>query len=471
MSITDEIIAHRRYFLSAFAMISLLVLFVRLNGITEVTFVALCFAPVVGLFLASFRLSTFALVCALFVNLYYGFSTSGWFTIVLFLSYLISTKGVVERSLRHQLLAPTSVYVLCALPSLVNITKPLPTLLFLYHYVMLFAVVALVGSSVRSMKDLGIYFRLFLSLVAANSLVIIAQSILTSKRAFGFAGIMFVDYAGISIVFCVAMAVLTEGIRKWRYVAIAFLIGTGLLFSETRSIWIVTSVALVLLSGFIYLNARRLDKKGSSVLIYAGVIVLMGVLAYGSAQILNPGVAQRAKELVPGTQHAFDTAGIPANSLITRMLIWETAYNAFLAHPVIGIGAYSFPAESGLYRTIPYFLYRYFVQGLSPHITYLEVLTETGVVGMAGFLIFIISALKLAFKTMMSPQTKELRAYSVAIGWCIVYMTLSMFVTDAWMYGHGIVLMCILLGFSVALHRIVATSRPSEPVAPSVLIQ
>src|SRR5437773_3158802 len=53
------------------------------------------------------------------------------------------------------------------------------------------------------------------------------------------------------------------------------------------------------------------------------------------------------------------------------MLIWDAAINAFRAHPVTGIGVYGYPYSSKRYSTVPLPLYRAFVEGNSPHETFI----------------------------------------------------------------------------------------------------
>ena len=147
-------------------------------------------------------------------------------------------------------------------------------------------------------------------------------------------------------------------------------------------------------------------------------------------------------------QAAIDEEGGTSNSLVMRVLIWSTAYNAFVAHPIVGIGVYGFPSSSAQYYTFPKLLYDRYVKGLTPHVGYLAVATETGVVGLAGFLFFVIAGIRTVFRPLGELSGAD-RTHSLIFAWVFSYIVLSMFTTDAWLWGQGIVLVGIVLGLSL----------------------
>jgi O-antigen ligase len=73
-----------------------------------------------------------------------------------------------------------------------------------------------------------------------------------------------------------------------------------------------------------------------------------------------------------------------------RMDIWQRGLALFTAHPLTGVGVDNFPMAIGLMRTaesrVPYWQ--------APHSAYLQVLTETGVLGMAAFVLLIGTSLR-----------------------------------------------------------------------------
>ena len=144
---------------------------------------------------------------------------------------------------------------------------------------------------------------------------------------------------------------------------------------------------------------------------------------------------------------------------MTRLLIWDTAINAFKHHPIIGIGVYSFPFESAQYYTISKELFKDYVKGLSPHITYLAVLTETGILGFIGFIIFLISSIRLGIKSLNLASTEQQKFYSLLILSLNIYIFYSMFLSDAWLWGQCGMLWGMILGMSIANYKIIKNSK------------
>ncbi|MBI5463905.1 MAG: O-antigen ligase family protein [Ignavibacteriales bacterium] len=436
------------------AMVALFVVVASMSRLNEVVFVALCLAPLIIFVVLNLRVGIFVLILALFINLQYGFTASGWFSVILLMSYLVSREGDLSIDFKHPLMMPIVVYLASVLPSLLNLTRPYPALLHLYNLVAMLLIVCIIGSQVLSLDDIRKYMGWYFLLTAASSIDVIVRITLSGRRDFGFAGIMFVDYAGLGTVCAFTLMLLNRGSKKFWYGMLTLLFVAALILNQTRSIWVVTAVSLAL--AILYF-IRRAEAYGYArrklVVVFASVVVFI-IGFYGIAEVITPKIAERTTEIVSSKRQAFDPSGLPTNSIVTRLLIWQTAINAFAAHPIIGIGAYSFPIESRSYRTIPLYLYKRYVQGLSPHTTHLAVLVETGLVGMMGFLFFMYGVLRMSFSSMRADQPPELRQYSAALGWSTVYIALSMVVTDAWLWGHGIILMSIILGFNVALHRL-----------------
>jgi O-antigen ligase len=168
----------------------------------------------------------------------------------------------------------------------------------------------------------------------------------------------------------------------------------------------------------------------------------------------------RIKDLIASKPHASPDEPLVSNSIVSRFLIWHTALNAFFRHPIIGIGAYSFRFDSQFYRTIPLVLYKIWVKDMSPHVTYLAVLTETGIVGFVGFAIFLVSTLRMGFKAVIHSKTDIQRYFSLGIFIVQVYVSFSMAVTDAWLWGQCGMLWSFVLGISVANYKMVVGQAP-----------
>jgi O-antigen ligase len=165
---------------------------------------------------------------------------------------------------------------------------------------------------------------------------------------------------------------------------------------------------------------------------------------------VNPKIEQRVSSLEEGGSVEFDPNLAQKNSLITRMLIWDTALRAFSEHPIVGVGAYGFMYVSRQYARMPWFLYEKFVSGMSPHQTHFAALVETGIVGWLGFLVFLVAIVRYPIRVLRQVRGERARHYALVGAVAVVYCVISMFFTDAWLWGQGIVLLGLILGLVTA---------------------
>ncbi|MDI6767806.1 MAG: O-antigen ligase family protein, partial [Bacteroidota bacterium] len=266
-------------------------------------------------------------------------------------------------------------------------------------------------------------------------------------------GIMFTDYSGISIIVSFVFLVLYKGFKRLKFLFIFTLFSLGNIATQTRNSAITVIISLFLIGIFLMLKAHdfKLSRK-KVVLSWIGVLIIIA-LSFLSIQQINPEIIKRTGELEGDKVQFINEAGYPTGSIASRFLIWHTAAQAFVAHPFIGIGIYSFPFSSQDYSKIPKVLYDQFVKGRTPHVGYFALLVETGVIGLLGFLFFIISSLKYSFRILPYLKDKDEKTLGIGLISIIIYISISMFVTDAWLWGHGIILFAFALGLLVALGR------------------
>jgi O-antigen ligase len=185
------------------------------------------------------------------------------------------------------------------------------------------------------------------------------------------------------------------------------------------------------------------------VVIAAAVVIGVGVMT----AMANPDIGERAGQLTDASQHSISESGRAGSSLVTRALIWTTAWSAFQAHPWSGIGMFAFSYSSGSYRTIPRVLHDMYVRGLSPHQTHLAVLTETGMFGAVGFAFFMFACLRTAFRPFRGGHGHDTTREAVVAAGAMTYCFVSMFFTDAWLWGKGIVMLAIVVGIVCSIDR------------------
>ena len=111
---------------------------------------------------------------------------------------------------------------------------------------------------------------------------------------------------------------------------------------------------------------------------------------------------------------------------------------------------------------MPDFLFELYVERLTPHSTYLAVLTETGILGFVGFLIFILYIIKTSFANINLAKTKKEKMIALVLTWTIVYITISMIVTDAWLWQRGIISWGMFLGMNLAYRKLLLQDIPEH---------
>jgi len=321
------------------------------------------------------------------------------------------------------------------------------SLCYINHYLLFIGLMAILSAVLVDEETILRLLGTYLVVVALNSIHVIIEATLSGKRVFGFAGVMFVDYVGIGIVFSVVLSLFAA---RWFYrivfLSFAVLFTIALILTQTRTAWAATLLALFIMIGFIAIRRSYFGfHSGAFRRLIVLLIVFLGI-GLSAAFLFNPHAMGRFSDLGNASEADVTETGVVKNSFVTRVFIWHTAYNAFVANPILGIGAYAFPFSSQYYYTISKYFYKAYVAKLTPHQTFIAVAVETGVVGVAAFLLLWISILRYIFKGMLSSVTFEEKRTAAVLGGGVLYCLISMFTTDAWLWGHGIILFGFTLG-------------------------
>jgi O-antigen ligase len=419
--------------------------------------------PALGLFLVLTQHVEFTLamlVVVLFVDFPVSiFSSAVWFTVIVALAFLVNHRDFAWKELSTPLTLPLLIYGLAVLPSLMNAVNPWKSMAMFFNVFAFLVAMYVTFMNVRTMDAIRRLAWVYMGMTLVNGIVLIRESVMTGLRDYGFASIMSVDYSGLAVSVLVAVALLIEGRRRVLTLGVCFVVGIALVLTQTRNAWLSTLVTLVFVAVYVarYPSLAGVPRRRLVLSVVLGGFLLAFVA--GGAILLNPAVEQRAVNVTQArVVEAEETVSVE-NSVITRMMIWNTAYNAFVAHPWIGVGVYGFAEASRQYARIPPVFYEVYVRGMSAHQTFISVLVETGILGMAGFLVFLGSILRVAFRSVHEVVGVRAQRYAFAGLVAIVYCTASMFVTDAWMWGQGIVLWGLIVGVVLANRRI---NSPAE---------
>ncbi len=407
------------------------------------------------------------LLLSIFIKFDYAWYTTGvWFSFVFIASYLFTHRNIQKIDLSAPITVPLLIYLVSIVPSYFMSIRPFFSLYLSYN---LFSIILIMYMVSSSFDDIQIKnaAKIYFVFLFANALQVIYQGAVTGERAFGLAGVMFVDYVGIGIVILAIIFIFSRDFFVRILLSILlFIFLISSLLTQTRNSWI--SIALSLLSLLVYLifKARNFNLN-RKILIFI-LVFLVGVLAGGYILVekINPAVAQRTEETTD-FKNSISETGKVENTLVTRLFIWQTAFNMIQKHPILGVGAYSFPMTSKYYYTIPKILYQKYVKGRTPHITFLAVLVETGIVGLIGFLIFLISTVVIIFRTIGLAIERTDKIRTIVLLWAAIYIFISMFMTDAWIWGQGAILFGIILGLNLANRRILIRASTLRSELPA----
>lgn len=406
--------------------------------------------------LFNFHLVYSLFILLIFVPLQWIFHTSVLFSVIVMISFFVCFPDVKAKDFSNPLNKSILTFILLSMPSLYNSIQPLMSVAMFYNFIGMLVIMYVTMISMDTHKKMMNVIYFYLAGVLLNSFYVIFQAIATGKRVWGFSGIFYVDFVGLAIILSLILFIYSSGIKKIIFSLIMIISIVGLILTQTRNAWISTIV--VATTFFLYL-LKQSDKKFIKKYNVIGILLVVSLITfvlYFSASSFSTKLETR----LSGKAQTFELTDAPEsageNSFIQRAFIWHTATMAFLEHPIIGIGAYSFPFSSQLYYKIPKPFYKTFVQEKTPHITYLAVLTETGAVGFTGFILLLVSVIKLLLTNLMIASKKSDIMRTFLICWAMIYIIISMAMTDAWLFGQQVMIWGIILGLLLANFRILA---------------
>ncbi len=259
-------------------------------------------------------------------------------------------------------------YVILTLPSLVNTTSISKSLFHCLNLASVFILIELLNATIDSHPAIVRVAKVFLGWTTLNSLYILFLVFWTNsarQRIFGFTGVVFVDFACVSILILFSTFAFANRKTSFWVPTLLGLTFTGLVLTQTRNtlLSLCLSVITFMVYGLIFprsipVSRSRLMKKG-----FLGVVLLM--LFVGGTFLAKPDIFNRHKELISSDSKSKVPAGMEGltnNTIGTRLMIWITAANGFIKHPVAGIGTYSFGFSSRKYNILPKFLYESYVE-------------------------------------------------------------------------------------------------------------
>lgn len=403
-----------------------------------------------------FILSIFILSLFVEYSIYY-FSISSLMVPIVLLSYILTFRaGLIQTP--NSIIKYLIIFIISIIPSYFVSTVKIEYWLLSYNLLVFNAIILIFPIVFERSKNIKQVAIVFLLGSALNSIFLIIKTLITGRREFGFAGIMFGDIVGIAIVISFSCLLLLKH-RKKIFIPLTLLLLIGMVFTQTRNSWVTLGIVLLLLSVHFILRSSIFElSRGQAIkkiaLWFLSILFLISLL-----QIVNPKVFSRVSSTkVESTEKAAGSI-TDINSLATRYFIWTTAYNVFLDNPIVGTGYHSFRFISNKYNDLDPYIYKLYVRDLTPHTTILALLADTGIIGFLGFITFLVLTLLFMKRNCDLSITNEQKLFSFISYWCAIYISISMIMTDAWLWGTLHVLWAILLGLSVSIRNNISIKR------------
>lgn len=274
-------------------------------------------------------------------------------------------------------------------------------------------------------------------------------------------------YAGyLNSVLPVALGILTArwtgrapGWGGWRGATLllaSLLMGGAVLFSFSRGGWLALGAAVALLLAF---ASRRTFILLLALAVLGLFLGLLGALNLLPAQVTGRLTAVTANFQLFDARTALVT---PANwSVVERMAVWQAAWSMYEERPLTGVGAGNFA------RLYPdYALRNWKDPQAHAHNFYLNLLSETGVAGLGGFLVFWLALLAFAGRTVALARRSARRGdhYGIALGITAALLAITVHNLFDHLFVHGMAIQLgLLAGLLAVIHRQKAAPAAAEP--------
>lgn len=285
---------------------------------------------------------------------------------------LASGQSPVRSSRLNYLLLATLVVFALTLLGAYNIRSGVVNL---GRHIQLFALLVAVSSCVEK-DDIPRLLNWLLLLVGVLSVGNIAMAVSVGGRAriFGPAGAFFAVFTVVCAIHASIRFLLSrDSLHRAGWGLVVLVLTAALIFTQTRAAWIQLLLSLVFLLSILYWWSRLQGHRGirRRIVVIAIVFTLIGVVVVTGALPVFQRPAARIAEVVEG--HA-TTVGY-------RLFLWQLGLQAFLKHPIGGIGLGQIGEWHNFMPAWRFYLHAPTVHRLGAHNDFITYLAETGVPG------------------------------------------------------------------------------------------
>jgi O-antigen ligase len=205
--------------------------------------------------------------------------------------------------------------------------------------------------------------------------------------------------------------------------------GAGLAVAESRGGYMGAAMVVLIIATLMR------PRLGQTIAMLGAVAVAAAVLVIA----LWPGWDGTIASLVPGGR---------ADAVIDRLTIWRTAFDVWRDHPIFGVGLGNF-RDHAMQRQID-LLVPLGYESFHAHNTYIELLVDTGVVGLLsylGFLVAMLAALLRRWRQVRDDRTSHAAIMTMAalgtLGAYVVFAAVDMLLLEN---THMLVVLILTIG-------------------------
>lgn len=251
------------------------------SGAKFTTRIGLVAFPLLLIGLLNFRiaLSIFLVTLFLEINPFFYYSLSAFMVFYLLLSFAVTNKGFTLKDMKTPFTGVMIFFLLTLLPSLVNSKAPVIGILNFLQWGIVLTLIFILSNTLTTVKKINYLVLFYLVMISINAFYSIYQGLTIGRRAFGFAGIMYVDLLGIAIVVVFILMLAAKGKIKWLFGSMFTIMVLSLIFTKTRNVWLnvgmvllMSFIHLIIKSGYLKIRRQKLIRYG----VMAMVIVLVG---------------------------------------------------------------------------------------------------------------------------------------------------------------------------------------------------
>ncbi|MCX7832905.1 MAG: O-antigen ligase family protein [Ignavibacteria bacterium] len=347
------------------------------------------------------------------------------FALLLIFFYLTHKDENIFNHLKVPTFVKTSSAFLITTVFIAGILTPYFSFFTVYYsfiFLMFFLTAYIVFKSITDFEKIKNLFNAFiLGTFIAGITKIIAMIDTGFLRALGSAEYYYMEFTPIALIMILFLYYVSGDLNP-KIVFISIFLFITMIADQSRFAWLGLIISLVygIIISFILSPEIKIYLKKKFPVIVIVVIISIGlVFALGLHKIITTRVSEVHFEFFQSVDLPQDQ--VISNSLESRMLIWITAYNTFLQHPITGVGYFMFLEVSENYNIFPDFIYDLYIAKCDAHTTYFNFLVDTGILGLSAFLIFGITIYILSFKSIkISP--KENKTVSVLLNVLMFHM-------------------------------------------------